>query len=76
MDKLNLIYINNLPQPFMARFYGGDEWPVVDIDVETGLIRISVGGKLQINHISDVRLFLDAEGVEHNSETFYIDWIE
>lgn len=75
-DKLRLDYINSLPQPFIARFCGGDEWPVHDIDVETGLLRIDVVGKLQVMHIGDVTFFRDIEGVEHDSETFYSDYIE
>lgn len=74
-DKLRMDYINSLPQPFMARFIGGDEWPIHDIDVETGLLRIDVCGKLQAMHIADVRFFRDAEGAEHDAESFYSDYV-
>lgn len=67
-------HINSLPQPFMATFIGGDEWPIHDIDAQTGLIRIDVCGKLQIKHISDVRSFQDMNGINHDSETFYSDY--
>ncbi len=70
-DRLRMEHINSLPQPFIAHFYGGDEWPVYDIDVQTGLLRIDVCGLLEIKNISDVRFFRDAAGAEHNSETFY-----
>jgi len=73
-DKLRMDYINSLPQPFIAHFYGGDEWPVNDIEVGTGLLRIDVCGKLQVKHIGDVRFFRDETGVEHDSETFYTDY--
>lgn len=73
-DLLKLDYINGLPQPFIAHFFGGDEWPICDIDVETGLMRIDVCGKLQVKHIGDVKFFLDADGTEHDSETFYSDF--
>lgn len=73
-DLLRLDYINSLPQPFIARFIGGDEWPVHDIDVQTGLLRIDVCGKLDVKHIADVRFFRDEAGVEHDSETFYSDY--
>lgn len=73
-DLLRMDYINSLPQPFVATFYGGDEWPVYDIDVETGLFRIDVVGKLQCCHIGDVAHFTDMDGDKHDSESFYCDY--
>lgn len=75
-DKLRMHYINSLPQPFIARFIGGSEWPVHDIDVETGLLRIDVCGKLDIKHIADVTVFRDMDGEDHDPETFYSDYQE
>lgn len=72
-DLLRMDYINSLPQPFIAKFYGGSEWPVYDIDVETGLLRIDVCGKLEVKHIGDVRSFLDADHVKHDADDFYAD---
>jgi hypothetical protein len=72
-DLLNMQYINSLPQPLFAEFYGGSRWPVYDIDVETGLLRIDVVGMLDVEHISKVKTFTDAEGVEHDSESFYLE---
>ena len=43
VDILRMDYINSLPQPFIARFYGGSEWPVYDIEVQTGLLRAKLG---------------------------------
>lgn len=73
-DKLRLDHINSLPQPFTGVFIGGDEWPIEDIDVQTGLLRIDVGGKLQVMHIAEVRHFVDANGVAHVAESFYVDY--
>jgi len=70
-DLLRMDYINSLPQPFIAHFFGGSEWPVNDIDVETGLLRIDVCGLLDVKHISDVMVFVDANGVKHDAESFY-----
>ena len=75
-DLLRMDHINSLPQPFIATFCGGDEWPVVDICVETGCLRIDVVGKLQPMHISDVMHFTDEAGVKHDTETFYSDYEE
>jgi hypothetical protein len=69
-------YINSLPQPFIATFCGGDEWPVYDIEVQTGLLRIDVVGKLQVTGIGEVIFFTDESGVKHDAETFYSDYID
>jgi len=72
-DKLRMSYINSLPQPFICRFFGGDRWPIHDIDVETGLMRIDVCGKLQVKHIGEAYFFEDAEGIAHDADDFYCD---
>lgn len=72
-DLLRIDYINSLPQPFVANFFGGEEWPVHDIEIETGLLRIDVVGKLQIKHVSEVNFFIDADGVKHDSDTFCLE---
>lgn len=75
-DLLRLDYINSLPQPFIVHQWGGSEWPLHDIDVETGLMHIDVCGMLDLVHIRDVRYFRDAEGVIHDAETFYVDYVD
>lgn len=70
-DILDNNHINSLPQPFTAHFYGGSAWPVIDIDVQTGLLRIDVVGLPDIKHISDVDAFVDAEGESHDAASFY-----
>jgi hypothetical protein len=76
-DKLRLDYINSLPQPFLARKYGDKIWwPMHDIDVETGLLRLDVIGRLDLSHIGDIASFKDAEGAEHDPDTFYTDYEE
>ena len=72
MDKLDIARINSLPQPLIAHFYGGDEWPVHDIDVETGFMRIDVAGKLQVKHIGEVSFVRDINGGVHDADTFYM----
>ena len=72
-DRLKLDHINSLPQPFIGVFFGGDRWPIEDIDVQTGLLRINVCGKLQVKHIGDVKHFVDADGGIHDSDSFYVD---
>ncbi len=70
-DLLRMDYINSLSQPFFARFGGGSEWPVFDIDIETGLFRIDVCGLLEVRSMGEVIFFRDASGVEHSSDSFY-----
>jgi hypothetical protein len=75
-DLLRMDYINNLPQPFMVRFLGGHhEWEVCDIEVETGLLRIDVMGKMEVKRFEDVSYFVDMDGIKHDAETFYTDYI-
>lgn len=70
-DLLRMDHINSLPQPFVAHFCGGSEWPVFDIDVETGLLRIDVCGLLEVTNIGNVMFFRDMDGVEHDADSFY-----
>ena len=75
-DLLNMTYINCLPQPFTAVLYGGDEWPLYDICVETGIVRIDVCGMLEIKHIGDIKIFRDMDGVNHDPDDFYLEEVE
>lgn len=76
MDRLRMDHINSLPQPFLARFCGDrDWWPVADFEVQTGLMRIDVVGKLQVMRFSEVMEIQDGNSVFHDPETFYTDWI-
>ncbi len=70
-DKLDMAAINDLPHPLIARFVGDDYWPVHDIDVVTGLMRIDVCGLLQPMRFSEVTHILDADGVSHDAERFW-----
>ena len=73
-DMLNMDYINSLPQPFFARKFGSDWWwPVNDFEVQTGLYRIDVMGKLDVCHINDTAEFRDGEGKIHDSADFYLE---
>lgn len=70
-DLLRMDYINSLPQPFIAVFSDGWRWPVYDIEVQTGLVRIDVMGLLDITRISEIEKFIDAEGIEHDPDSFF-----
>ncbi len=72
-DLLRMDYINSLPQPLFANFCTSSDWPVHDIDVQTGLLRIDACGMLDVKHIRSVLYFRDADGVRHDPESFYYD---
>jgi hypothetical protein len=73
-DLLDMAYINRLPQPLFAREFGSQSWwPVNDIEVQTGLYRIDVCGKLDVCHVGSVAQFRDADGRLHDPEDFYVD---
>lgn len=74
-DLLNMELINSLPQPFMVRLAGDKDfsWPLYDIDVETGLLRLDVCGKLDRHSIGEVAAFRDADGQEHDPDSFYLE---
>lgn len=72
-DKLRMDYINSLPQPFMARLYGGWTWPIYDIEVETALCRIDVCGRLQVISFVEIAEITDEAGVKHDPEEWWVD---
>lgn len=70
-DLLNFDYINSLPQPFSATLVGDDDWPVIDICVKSGIVRLDICGAVDIMDISDVVCFTDSLGSIHYAETFF-----
>jgi hypothetical protein len=73
-DLLDFDWINSLGQLYTSQYSGtGTWWPVYDIEVQTGLLRIDVCGKLQIMHIDDVMKFKDDGGTEYSCDDFYCD---
>lgn len=67
-DRLDMEYINSLPQPL----WDGD-FPVYDICVDTGLYRIDVCGLLEIKHIDRCMTMKDANGKTHYTCDFELD---
>ena len=75
MDILRHDFINSLPQPLYAHLYGGSKWPIYDIEVETALMRIDVVGRLEIKQFSEAKMIEDADGIRHESDIFYSDYL-
>lgn len=73
-DILRMDYINSLPQPFIANLIGNNRWPVYDIAVDIGIVRIDVCGLLQRKDFCEVLTLEDAYGVIHEAEKFYTDY--
>jgi hypothetical protein len=67
-DRLDMAYINSLPLPLWD-----EEWPVYDIDVETGLYRIDVCGLFEVRHIDRCFTMKDATGKSHYVGDFELD---
>jgi hypothetical protein len=72
-DKLNKAALDALPHPLIAVRHGGNDWPIYDICVETGLTRIDVVGKLQTIDFAEVLHIRDGEFVTHDADDFYIE---
>ena len=71
-DRLRMDHINSLPQPFLVKFGSRDNWwPVHDFEVQTGMMRIDVCGRLQPKHFSDVTHIRDGDSTDHDPDTFY-----
>lgn len=69
-DKLNMDLINSLPQPFYTTCKFG--WPIHDIDVEAGLMRLDVMGKLDVTHIAEHYTVRDQDGNVHETDDWYL----
>ena len=75
-DRLDLDWINSLPLPLFVTKYSRDYfWPVIDIEVQTGLLRIDVVGLNETWHWDDVSLVQDGHGREYHGYAFYSDAI-
>lgn len=76
-DLLRMDYINSLPQPFTARFFGDRDlwWPVHDFEVQTALMRIDVCGRLQVMGLGQVAEIRDGDGTLHDPDTFWSDYV-
>lgn len=73
-DRLDMDALNALPGPLMVRFCGDDWlWPVFDIEVQTGLMRIDVCGRLQVKEFCEVMALYDDSGCEHDADQFWLD---
>ncbi len=78
-DLLDMDYINGLPQPLFLMDGPKWTWPVNDIEVQTGLFRIDVMGRLEVKRIGDAIRFRDSDGTVHLADDLYLDpecWIE
>ena len=73
VDLLDMDYINSLPQSLWVNTGGMSYFPIHDIDVQTGLLRIDVCGLLDVLHIGSLFTIRDGHGKEHYVGDFYTD---
>lgn len=74
-DLLNGGKINALQYPLSVVFYGDTyQWPLYDICIETGLLRINVSGLLDVIEIGDIKAIVDGNGVHHDIDIFFTDY--
>lgn len=71
-DLLDMEKINSLPHPLSA-WHLGRFWPIHDIDVQTGLMRIDACGMLDVLHFGGLIQFRDSDGKIHDPEDFYLE---
>lgn len=71
-DLLDMDLINSLPYPLFANL-SGTWWPIYDICVQTGLIRLDVCGLLEVTSIGSLQKIRDGSGKEHFTDDFYIE---
>lgn len=76
-DLLLMDKINALPHPLMIRGFSHDYWwPVIDIEVQTGLYRIDVCGMVECRQMSSCGQIMDGSGKVHYVDEFYVDYEE
>lgn len=73
-DLLDMEAINSLPHPLYAgRGGGGTEWPIAFICVQTGCCTMDVAGLPENFRFADLIWLIDADGIRHDPDSFYLD---
>lgn len=75
-DILRMDYINSLPRPLSAELRGSSKMVVgvIDIEVQTAMMRVDVMGMVDLLDLLDARWIIDDEGVKHDPYTFFVDY--
>lgn len=74
-DLLRMDLINALPHPLLIREFSHDWWwPLIDIDVESGLYRIDVCGLSQTKQVGGCEQIQDDSGAIHDLEISFTDY--
>ena len=72
-DIIDLGKFNSLPSPVTARILSGAEYWIETLDVQTGLMKIDVCGQVDLTSFAEVLMLIDADGIEHNPDDFWMD---
>ena len=73
-DLLDMEAINSLPHPLYAGRGGlGTEWPITFICVQTGCCTMDVVGRSENFRFAELIWLIDADGIRHDPDSFYLD---
>lgn len=72
-DMLNMEMINRIGQMYIRQY--GDRhiwWPLYEVCVQTGFMKVDVCGLLQNMHFDDIAEIKDDSGEKYDPEIFYL----
>jgi len=72
-DILSIVKFNALPSPVTAKMFGGDEYWIETLCVQTGCMRLDVSGQIDLSEFSMVKTLIDSDGNEHDPDEFWIE---
>jgi len=72
-DLLKIKEFNELPSPVTARIFGGGEYWIETLDVQTGCMRLDVSGQIDLSEFSMVKMLIDANGNEYDPDDFWVE---
>jgi len=72
-DILDMDRFNALPGPVTARLFGGGEYWIETLCVQTGCMRLDVCGQIDHSHFDEVHTLIDMDSNEHNPDDFWLD---
>ena len=71
-DILSMEKFSALPHPIVGKMMGGGEWEIETVCILTGIMRLNVCGKIDLEDFSMVKTIVDANGDEHDPDDFWL----
>lgn len=72
-DVICIEKFNSLSSPVTASMYGGGEYWIETLDVQTGLMRLDVCGQIDLSSFGLVKSLIDADGISHDPDDFWVE---